>query len=147
MSAPVRAVGAALPRVDADSKVTGAARYTVDVALPRMLHAKVLRSPQAHARVTHIDARAAAATPGVAAVITRDDFSGLNPIYGYFIKDQPILAVDKVRYIGDMVAAVAAETEEQAVRALERIEVRYDPLPAVATIEAALAAGAPALFE
>lgn len=147
MSGPLRAVGAALPRVDADLKVTGAARYTVDVALPRMLHAKVLRSPHAHARVTHIDARAAAATPGVAAVITRDELNGLNATYGYFIKDQPIVALDKVRYIGDMVAAVAAETEEQAVRALERIEVRYEPLPTVATIEAALAADAPALFE
>ncbi len=147
MSASVRAVGAALPRVDADPKVTGAARYTVDVALPRMLHAKVLRSPHAHARVAHIDARTAAVMPGVAAAITRDDFMDLNPTYGYFIKDQPLLAIDKVRYIGDMVAAVAAETEAQAVRALEAIEVRYEPLPAVASIEAALAADAPALFE
>jgi CO/xanthine dehydrogenase Mo-binding subunit len=147
VNAPIRAVGSTLPRVDADLKVTGAARYTVDVALARMLHAKVLRSPHAHARVTHIDARAAAAMPGVAAVITRDDFAALNPTYGYFIKDQPILAIDKVRYIGDMVAAVAAETEEEAVRALEAIEVRYEPLPAVATIDAALAEGAPALFE
>ena len=110
-AAPLRAVGAALPRVDADLKVTGAARYTVDVALARMLHAKVLRSPHAHARVAHIDASAAASMPGVAAVITRDDFKGLNPTYGYFIKDQPILALDKVRYAGDMVAAVAAVTE------------------------------------
>lgn len=147
MNAPLRAFGSTAPRVDADLKLTGAARYTVDLALPRMLHAKVLRSPHAHARVAGVDARAAAAMPGVAAVITRDDLQGLNPTYGYFIKDQPIVAIDKVRYIGDMVAAVAAETEEQAVRALEAIEVRYESLPAVATIEAALAPDAPALFE
>jgi CO/xanthine dehydrogenase Mo-binding subunit len=147
MNPRLAAVGAPLPRVDADLKITGAARYTVDLALARMLHAKVLRSPHAHARVVHIDARAAAAMPGVVAVVTRDDLAGLNPTYGYFIKDQPIVAIDKVRYIGDMVAAVAAETEEQAVRALERIEVRYEPLPVVATIEAALSADAPALFE
>lgn len=147
MNVSIRAIGSPAPRVDADLKVTGAARYTVDLALPRMLHAKVLRSPHAHARVTHIDARRAAAMPGVAAVITRDDLKGLNPTYGYFIKDQPIVAIDKVRYIGDMVAAVAAETEEQAVRALEAIEVRYEPLRTVATIEDALAPDAPALFE
>jgi CO/xanthine dehydrogenase Mo-binding subunit len=85
--------------------------------------------------------------PGVHAVITRDDLKGLNPTYGYFIKDMPIVAIDKVRYIGDPVAAVAAETEEQAVRALERIVVRYEALPTVATIEAALAPDAAALFE
>jgi CO/xanthine dehydrogenase Mo-binding subunit len=140
-------IDTALPRVDADAKTTGAARYTVDLALPRMLHAKVLRSPHAHARLVAIDARRAAALPGVAAVITRDDLEGLNPTYGYFIKDQPIVALDKVRYIGDMVAAVAAETEEIAVRALGLIDVRYEALPAVAAIEAALAPDAPALFE
>jgi CO/xanthine dehydrogenase Mo-binding subunit len=136
-----------LPRIDADAKVTGSARYTADLALPRMLHAKVLRSPHAHARVASIDARRAAALPGVAAVLTRDGLAGLNPTYGYFIKDQPIVAIDKVRYVGDMVAAVAAESEEIAVQALGLVEVRYEPLPVVATIEAALAPGAPALFE
>lgn len=138
---------ASLPRIDADAKVTGAARYTADLALPRMLHAKVLRSFHAHARLDGIDARRAAALPGVAAIVTRDDLKGLNATYGYFIKDQPIVAVDKVRYIGDMVAAVAAESEEIAVRALALIEVRYEPLPVVATIEQALAPEAPALFE
>jgi CO/xanthine dehydrogenase Mo-binding subunit len=145
--APLRAVGSALPRVDADLKVTGAARFTVDLALPRMLHAKTLRSPHAHARVVSIDASKALEVPGVIAVITREDLKGLNATYGYFIKDMPIVATDKVRYIGDPVAAVAAETEEAAVRALERIEVRYAPLPVVATIEDALAPDAPALFE
>lgn len=144
--APLRSIGTAAPRVDADLKVTGAAKYTVDLSLPRMLHAKVLRSPHAHARVVRIDAAAARAIAGVAAVVTRDDLGGLAT-YGYFIKDQPIVATDKVRYIGDMVAAVAAETEEIAARALEAIIVEYAPLPVVATIEAALAPDAPALFE
>ena len=140
-------IGAAGPRRDADAKVTGGAQYTVDVTLPGMLHAKVLRSPHPHARVVSIDAEAARTVPGVAAVLTRDGLGGLNPTYGYFIKDQPIVAIDKVRYIGDMVAAVAAETEAAACAALERITVEYELLPAVATIEEALAPGAPALFE
>ncbi len=142
-----RAVGARMPRIDADAKVTGAARYTADLALPQMLHAKALRSPHAHARLVGIDAGKAAALPGVAAVLTRDDLRGLNPTYGYFIKDQPIVAFDKVRYIGDIVAAVAAVDELTALRALERIEVEYEPLPAVTTIEEALGGGAPALFD
>ena len=140
-------VGADLPRTDAAAKVTGAARYTVDVDLPGMLHAKVLRSPHAHARVASIDASKARAAPGVHAVLTRDDLAGLNPTYGYFIKDQPIVAIDKVRYVGDTVAAVAAETEAQAVAALGLIEVGYEPLPEVADVDAALAGGAAELFE
>lgn len=149
MNAPerLRVVGAELPRKDALDKVTGAARYTVDLRLPGMLCAKALRSPHAHARVTRVDARRAAALPGVAAVLTRDDLAGLNPTYGYFIKDQPIVAIDRVRYVGDLVAAVAAVDEPTACQALERIEVEYEPLPAVADIEAALAHDAPALFE
>jgi CO/xanthine dehydrogenase Mo-binding subunit len=140
------AIGAPGPRVDADLKITGAARYTTDFSLPRMLHAKVLRSPHAHARITSIDTARARALPGVGAVIARDDLKGLST-YGYFIKDQPIVALDKVRYLGDMVAAVAAETEEIAVAALRLIEVRYEPLATVATIEQALDPKAPALFE
>lgn len=151
MSAPVEtrfhAIGDPAPRVDSDAKVSGGAKYTVDIDLPGMAHAKVLRSPHAHARVVSIDASAARAMPGVLAVLTRDDLDGLNPTYGYFIKDQPIVALDKVRYIGDTVAAVAAETERQAVEALERIVVDYEPLPVLATIDAALAPDAPALFE
>ena len=85
--------------------------------------------------------------PGVHAVITRDDLLGLNPTYGYFIKDQPIVAIDKVRYIGDPVAAVAAETELQAVAALETINAEYEPLATVTKVEHAQADDAPELFE
>lgn len=140
-------VGTELPRTDARDKVTGDARYTVDVDLPFMLHAKVLRSPHAHARVVSIDAAKARTAPGVRAVLTRDELGGLNPTYGYFIKDQPIVAIDKVRYVGDTVAAVAAETEAQAVAALALIEVVYEPLPEVADVHAALEDGAAELFE
>lgn len=140
-------VGADLPRTDAVPKTTGAATYTVDVSFPGMLHAKVLRSPHAHARVVSIDVSAAESMPGVHAVLTRDKLDGLSPVYGYFIKDQPIVAIDKVRFIGDAVAAVAAETEQQAVAALETIRVEYETLPVVATVEEAMADAAPELFE
>jgi CO/xanthine dehydrogenase Mo-binding subunit len=135
-----------VPRLDADTKARGTAEYTADILLPGMLHAKVLRSPHAHARLVTIDASRASALEGVHAVATRDDLIGLDPFHG-FIRDQPVLAIDRVRYVGDVVAAVAAVDEETALRALELIEVTYDPLPAVATIEQALADGAPELFE
>ena len=147
MSKNLHVVGADLPRTDAVPKTTGSATYTVDVSFPGMLHAKVLRSPHAHARVVSIDASAARGMPGVHAVLTRDDLDGLSPVYGYFIKDQPIVAIDKVRYIGDVVAAVAAQSEQQAVAALEMINVEYELLPAVATVEQAMEDAAPELFE
>ncbi len=140
-------VGLDLPRTDALLKTTGEATYTVDISFPHMLHAKVLRSPHPHARLRSIDATNARQMPGVHAVITRDDLHGLNPTYGYFIKDQPIVAIDKVRYIGDPVAAVAAETELQAVAALETINAEYEPLATVTKVEHAQADDAPELFE
>jgi CO/xanthine dehydrogenase Mo-binding subunit len=137
----------AFPRVDAPAKVTGTARYTADVRLPGMLHAKVLRSPHAHARLVSVDASRARALPGVYAVLTRDELDGVAPGYGYFIKDQPVVAVDKVRYAGDVVAAVAAENEATALAALEQITVEYEVLRSVPNINAALSADAPELFE
>jgi CO/xanthine dehydrogenase Mo-binding subunit len=147
ISPNLRVVGRDVSRADAVPKITGAATYTVDITYPGMLHAKVLRSPHAHARLVSIDASKARAMPGVHAVATRDDLEGLNPTYGYFIKDMPIVAIDKVRYIGDTVAAVAAETELQAVAALEQITVEYEILPVVATVDEAMADTAPELFE
>ncbi len=134
---------AAPPRIDAPAKVTGTARYTADVRLPGMLHAKVLRSRHAHARLISVDASRARAVPGVHAVLTRDELGGVAPGYGYFVKDQPVVARDKVRYVGDVIAAVAAVDEATALRALELIDVAYEPLPAVPDIDAALADGAP----
>jgi CO/xanthine dehydrogenase Mo-binding subunit len=139
---------AAVTRLDGRDKVTGVARYTFDIAMPGMLHAKVLRSPHAHARIRAIDARRAEAMPGVFAVVTGADAIALpDPYYGVAIRDQPVVAIDKVRFVGDMVAAVAAVDEATAYRALAAIEVDYDILPAVMTIDEALADGAPLLFE
>ena len=148
MSAPLQQVGHALPRRDGRDKVSGRAVYGPDIALPGMLHAKLLRSPRAHARVVSIDASAARALPGVRAVLTRDDIPpNVVPFYGYFIKDQPMVAGDRVRFIGDIVCAVAADSEAQAVDALRAIRVDYADLPVAASIEAALAEDMPALFE
>lgn len=136
-------------RVDAHQKVTGTADYTVDVELPGMLHAKVLRSPHAHALVRSIDVSAAAHAPGVRAVLTRDDLVApqvASASYGYFIKDQPILALDRVRHVGDPVVAVAADTERQAVEALELVDIDYELLEAPLSIDDALADEAPELF-
>ena len=144
-ASPFRAPVVAL---DGPDKVTGAARYTFDVSLPGMLHAKVLRSPHPHARIRSIDTRRAEALPGVAAVVTGADAVRLpDPYYGVWIRDQPVVAIEKVRYVGDMVAAVAAIDEETAYRALTLIDVQYEQLPAVMTIDEALADGAPLLFE
>lgn len=147
MSTALRIVGARLPRKDATQKVTGRAEYAADIALPGMLHAKVLRSSHAHALIRRLDVARARTAPGVRAVLTHADIPAhFMPVYGYFIKDQPIVAVDRVRYIGDIVCAVAAETEAQAAAALALVEVEYDDLPFATTIEAALAEDAAELF-
>jgi CO/xanthine dehydrogenase Mo-binding subunit len=141
-------VGAAIPRLDAADKVTGRAIYAADVVLPGMLHAKVLRSARGHARIVRIDATRARALQGVRAVLTRDELqaAGVTP-YGYMIKDRPTVAIDKVRFHGEVIAGVAADTEAAAALALELIEVEYEDLPVVTDTEAALAPDAPELFE
>ncbi len=133
------------PRADAHAKVTGTAVYTTDIVRPGMLHAKVLRSPHAHARVVAVDAAAARELDGVAAVLTGADVRHLRP-YGTLVKDQPVVAVDTVRYVGDVVAAVAAVDERTAFAALDLIRVEYEPLPAVFDVEAATARDAPLIF-
>jgi CO/xanthine dehydrogenase Mo-binding subunit len=134
------------PRQDARAKVTGRARYGYDIALPDMLHAKVLRSPYPHARLVSIDTSAADALDGVAAVLTRDRLGTMRPTFGALIKDQPVVALDTVRYAGEVVAAVAAVDERTALAALDLIDVEYEELPAVATVDDALVEGAPELF-
>jgi CO/xanthine dehydrogenase Mo-binding subunit len=143
----MKTVGNSTRRVDGEAKVTGKAVYTVDLELPRMAYGKVLRSPYAHARVVRVDARKAEKSPGVVAVLTRDDLAGLNPYYGAAYKDQPIVATEKVRYVGDPVAAVAAEDEGSAEDALSLIEVEYQELPAVTNLDEALAPGAARVHE
>ncbi|HEX9466269.1 MAG TPA: xanthine dehydrogenase family protein molybdopterin-binding subunit [Alphaproteobacteria bacterium] len=149
MSIPnrLRVVGEKVAAVDGHAKVTGAATFTFDRSLPGMLHIKLLRSPHHHARIRAIDTSAAERMPGVRAVATARDLAGLTPIYGVRIKDQPVLAIEKVRYRGDVVAAVAATDEAAAFAALGRIAVDYEVLPAVMTIDDAMAPGAPLLFD
>ena len=136
--------------IDARERVTGAIEYAVDIALPGMLHGKILRSPFPHARIVRIDARAAEALPGVVAVLTRDDLldnPAIQPVYGPQIKDQPIVALDRVRYVGDAVAAVAAEDPSIAAEALLAIDVEYEELPAVFDAVEAAQPDAPKVHE
>ena len=139
-------VGRPEARLDGEEKVTGRAIYTVDVELPGMAHGKVLRSPYPHARLARVDGSKAEKLPGVYAVITRDDQRRLG-MFGAAYKDQTIVAVDKVRYVGDPVAAVAALDDATAEAALNLIDVEYEELPAVTSIEEALAPGAPLVHE
>ena len=136
-------IGHAVAKPDAWLKATGSATYAGDVRLPGMLESKVLRSPYPHARIVSIDTSAAEAVPGVFAIVTGRDCTDTR--IGRFIRDRHALARDKVLYIGEPVAAVAAEDEEAAERAVQLIEVEYEELPAVFDLEHALAPGAPIL--
>jgi CO/xanthine dehydrogenase Mo-binding subunit len=140
-------VNHSLPRRDGRVKVTGKAQYVADLKLIGMAYAKVLRSPYAHAKIISIDTSRAAARPGVFCVLTGNDLEGLNPYYGHAVKDHPLLAIDKVRYAGEPVAAVVAIDERTAFEALEFIEVKYQELNAVFTPQEALAKDAPLLHE
>lgn len=138
-------VGRSLPRLEIREKLTGRAQYIADMARPQMLHAAILTSPYAHARVLSYDISEAIRLPGVAAVVTGDDFG--DGKMGPFIKDEGPIAKAKVRYIGEAVAAVAAEDEATARQATQLIRVSYEELPALLTPEDALAPGAAVIHE
>lgn len=140
-------VGTNPRRIDGVEKVTGQAKFTADLALEGLLHAKVLRSPLPHALIAAIDASLAETFPGVVAVLTRADLTGIDPFYGHCLRDRPLIAIDQVRYIGEPVAVVAAESEAAAHEALGLIAVRYEELPVLATVADALSEGAPLLHE
>jgi CO/xanthine dehydrogenase Mo-binding subunit len=140
-------VGRSMPRVDAAEKLRGEAVYAGDIRLPGMLQGKVLRSTVAHARIIGIDASAALAMPGVVAVLSGADFLDADPYWGHAIKDRPIVAMDRVRHVGEPVAAVAAVDEATAEAAVRAIEVVYEELPIAGTIEQAMAPGAPLVHE
>jgi CO/xanthine dehydrogenase Mo-binding subunit len=142
MTNPLQFVGRSIPRVGAREKVTGAARYGADIELDAPLTLKALRSDRPHAEIVRIDVEKALALKGVAAVFTAKDVPGKN-LTGIIVKDQPILAADKVRCVGEPVALVAAETAAAAEAALKAIEVVYRDLPPVFDPEAAMAADAP----
>ncbi|MFT4038301.1 MAG: xanthine dehydrogenase family protein molybdopterin-binding subunit [Thermomicrobiales bacterium] len=140
-------IGTNAPRTDALSKVQGAAQFAGDLRVPGMTYGRVLRSPYAHARIIDIDASAAEALPGVIAVMTGRNLPSNDPFYGHALRDRPILAMERVRFVGEPVAAVAAETPAIADAALDLIDVTYEELPAATTIDAALAPGAPLLHD
>lgn len=142
------AVGKAMVMPDAAARVTGATPYGVNLKLPHMLVAKVLRSPLPHAKIIGLNAAAAQHAPGVAAVLTAADLGqpgGPALLTGAAFKDQPVVAANRVRYVGEPVALVAAESLPLAEAALELIEVDFEELPAVYEAQAALQTGAPAL--
>ncbi|HET6318751.1 MAG TPA: xanthine dehydrogenase family protein molybdopterin-binding subunit [Chloroflexota bacterium] len=130
-------------RVEGPLKVTGAARYTADVTMPGMLWLAYTRSPHPHARIVSVDTSAAQAVPGVHAVLTGKDTASAR--IGRRLQDWPVLATDRVRMVGDRVAAVAAESREAAEAAAQLVEVEYQELPGVFDVQAALADDAPIL--
>ena len=147
MNERFRCVGRSLARRDGEDKLTGAARYAADLQLPGMATGKLLRPPYAHARIQRINTSEAKAMPGVLAVLTAEDLGTSVPRFGPMVADQPVLAHKRVRFYGEPVAAVAAIDEATAEAALQAIEVDLEELPAVASLEAALAPGAPLVLD
>ena len=143
-------IGVSAPRVDAPMKVTGQGRYAADIKLPNMLHGKILRSPVPHARIKSIDTSRAKALPGVKAVIVGADTPGIR--YGNWrlfpaTQDELPLCINKVRFVGDEVAAVAAVDPDTAEEAISLIKVEYEELPGIFDAVASLAEGAPLIHE
>ncbi|PYQ54690.1 MAG: aldehyde oxidase, partial [Acidobacteria bacterium] len=131
-------IGKPLVKVDAAAKVTGQTVFADDLVLPRMIYARLLRSPHPHARIRSVDVSRAAAAPGVLATLVGAELPipfGILPVS----QDEHALAVDRVRFVGDPVAAVAAVDEETAEAALALIDVEYEVLPAIMSIDEALA--------
>src|SRR3989449_6848369 len=142
----MKIIGTPRRRVDGRAKVTGQTKFADDIMLPRMLHCKLLRSPVPHAQIVRIDSSRAAAHPGVHLVLTGRDFSipyGILPVS----QDEHALASDRVRFVGDPVAAVVARDELTAFEALDLIDVEYDPLPSFSDPEESLAISQPRIHE
>ncbi|MCL4458895.1 MAG: xanthine dehydrogenase family protein molybdopterin-binding subunit [Chloroflexi bacterium] len=142
----VNVIGQRMVRVDALGKVLGQAKYPADLRMKGMLYGRALRSLRPHARILRIDTERARQLPGVVAVLTAADIEGPN-VYGRYLPDQPVLARDKVRHMGDAVALVVAETEELAEEAIRLIEVEYEPLPGIFDPKEALQPGVPLVHE
>ena len=147
-------IGRSLRRREDLKFLTGRGRYVDDIKLPDTLYLAILRSPHAHARITGIDLSAARAAAGVRLALAGADLSGkignIKPnwvIPGTVVPNRPVVAVDRVRFVGECVALVVAETREAAYDALEPIDVAYEALPAVIDEEAAIADGAPQLHD
>src|SRR5580704_1618035 len=161
-------IGKSIPRREDARLLTGAGQYASDFSLPSQLHAYLVRSPHAHAKIVKTDVAEAIGGPGVIAVLTGGDLAvdGLKPIphspvpanphevplrnrdgSGFFIAPHPVLAVDVVRYVGEPIAIIVAETLAQAMDAAERVEVVYEPVAAVAWSRDALSPGAPLVWD
>jgi CO/xanthine dehydrogenase Mo-binding subunit len=147
MTRPTKIVGSAVTRVDAVEKVTGKGLYTGDLKFEGMLEGKVLRSIYPHATIKAIHVEEAGRLDGVLAVITRDDFKDDDPYLGSTYKDKPVIAVDRARFVGEPVAAVAAVNGATAEEALGLIKVEYEELPPVSSIDDAMSASAPVIHE
>ncbi|MDA1096289.1 MAG: molybdopterin-dependent oxidoreductase, partial [Chloroflexi bacterium] len=131
---PYNVVGRATERSEGPDKVTGRGKYGLDTTLPGMLWCKILRSPYAHARILKVDASKARALPGVHAVLTGEDVRGMRTGRGGY-KDEPILCWDEVLFVGDKVAAIVADDDDIAQRALDLIDVEYEELSAILSAE------------
>lgn len=145
---PLREVGVSAARKDGLAKVTGAARYLDDLRIPNVAYAALVRSPYAHARIAGVDAAAAAAVPGVLAVVTSEGLGALGErCFGSYTKDQPVLARSIVRFEGEPVAAVVAADVRTARMAARLVDVRYDELPCAVDVARALAPDAPLVHD
>ena len=140
-----RVVGKPLPRLDGVDSVTGRATYTVDIALPGLLHARLFRSPVPHAKIRRLDVSRARALPGVGAVLTANEAPSKR--FGFGVQDEELFARDRARYVGDVIAAVVAIDEATADQAVELIECDYEPLRAALTVDEALSENAPLVHE
>ena len=140
-----KVIGKPHPRLDGSDTVTGHAAYTVDVVLPSMLHAKLFRSSVPHAKITRLDAGRARALAGVTAVLTAENVPPKR--FGFTVQDEEIFAGEKVRYVGDVIAAVAAVDEETAEEAIGLVDCEYEDLPGTFNIDDALRENAPLVHE
>ena len=130
----LKTVGKSIERRGAKEAVVGKAIYADDIKMEGVIHLKVVRSTRAHAIIQKIDTSAAELIPGVIKIFTSEDIKGSNR-YGIITKDQEVLAERKVRYVGDPIALVAAETEPIAVEAAKEVKVQYEDLPPFYTVE------------
>ncbi|MGH2467366.1 MAG: xanthine dehydrogenase family protein molybdopterin-binding subunit, partial [Candidatus Limnocylindrales bacterium] len=144
---PPAPIGQPVPRRDGPAKVTGSAVYTVDVGMPGLAHARLLRSPYPHARIKAVRTEAARAHPGVLAVVSAAELPDVDLIYGHAVADHPLIAQGVVRFGGEPIVGVVAEDPVTADEARALIEVDYEPLPWVTTVEDALAPDAPIIHE
>jgi CO/xanthine dehydrogenase Mo-binding subunit len=141
------AIGQSVERADGPLKLTGQAEFTGDIRLPGMLYAAVLHSPVAHATIRSVDTAAAEQADGVVAVLTAADLADIDPFYGHALRDRPVVAQGKVRFAGEPVAVVAAQTQAAADAAIGLIDVDYEELPLAVSLKTALIPEAPLVHE